>query len=206
MAVRKIKLSAPRFIPPDVIRAAERVVETTVIDQKGVFVNGHLLRSEEAPLELGKVARVFIWNGWLYMSYVYEIEADIESRRVKYENESRQRREDFIQKSFSFWSRYNIPFQFTVEIKERLSGLSANSSGNGHARNTVYHIFTKEDCKIGRSHRKAGSFLCDPVKSRHGGDWSGSLGDGRLYYDINPPITCKSCLKKLDNFLKSTES
>lgn len=204
MAVRRIKLSAPRFIPPDVIRAAERVVETTVIDEKGVFVNGHLLRSEETPLELGKVARVFIWNGWLYMSYVYEIEADIEARRIKHENEARQDRDEYIKKCFDFWKQYDIPFQFTVEIKERLSGLSFNSFSNGHARNTVYHIFLKEDWIDGRFKRAKASFLCDPVKSRYGGDWSGSLGNN--HPDINPPITCKSCLKKLDKFLKSTES
>lgn len=202
MGVRKIKLSAPQFIPPDVIRAAERQVETTVIDEKGVFVNGHLLRSEEAPLELGKVARVFLWNGWLYLSYVYEIEANNEDQRIKYENAAREKQEAFIQECFNFWSIYDIPFKFTVEIKERLSGLSANSGGNGHARNTVYHIFVKEDIKIGRSPLKPGSFLCSPVKSKHGANWSGSLGDGRQHGDINPPVTCKACLKKLDKFLK----
>ncbi len=84
-----------------------------------------------------------------------------------------------LKKIKEFYDQYNIPFKFSVEAKEVLSGLHENSSGNGLKKNSVFHIFVKEEIRTGRLKRDKNSFLCTQPKSYSGGDWSGTLGQGR---------------------------
>ena len=94
----------------------------------------------------------------------------------------------------NFWKQYDIPFEFQVDIKTVLSGLSANSWGDGSKSNTKYHVVLKEDATVGRTVRSRGEFLCTQPK-------------GRTYFDFNKKndvmdniITCPDCLKKLEKF------
>lgn len=93
-----------------------------------------------------------------------------------------------------FVSSYNIPFGHSVRIKPVLSGLSADSNGDGAKRNTVFHLFVEEDV-AGRVNRVAGSFLCSPKDS---GKWS-HLDN----YTYAKPVTCKKCLKLMERWLKT---
>ncbi|RYF45714.1 MAG: hypothetical protein EOO39_50840, partial [Cytophagaceae bacterium] len=44
------------------------------------------------------------------------------------------------QASTEFYHNHPIPFAYSIEIKEVLSGLSAGSWGDGQRRNSVYYI------------------------------------------------------------------
>jgi hypothetical protein len=52
--------------------------------------------------------------------------------------------------------------------KINLSGLSANSSGCGGKRNTVYHALCLKNLKLGRIDRRANSFLCNANPGSYG--------------------------------------
>lgn len=99
---------------------------------------------------------------------------------------------------YEFWEQYDISFEFVVDIKPVLSGLTENSWGNGCNRATVYHIRLKENINQGRLKREDGDYLC-------------SQQTGNAYYntwnaDINELqniVTCKQCLKRIKKYKKS---
>lgn len=191
-----IEFSYGPFIHPAVIRNLPQTV--TVENENHI----HLFNEKYYPLnnetlEIGR--ELFIQNGQYNMqaSYVNEIKAYNEAKAEKMERDAEIKRIAKEKKRKNFWNQYNIPFEFTVEIKERLNGLSFNSMGNGTAKNSVFHIFVKEDIKIKHLKRKAGSFLCSPQKAKWGGNWSGQLGENDYKKHI---ITCKACLQKLEKF------
>ena len=94
-----------------------------------------------------------------------------------------------------FWNQYDIPFAFDTAIKGRLSGLSRGSTGTGHARDTVIHLYTEEAFTDGRLSRDEGEYLCDPgaspsfefAEERH-------VEDGEEYM---PAVTCSTCLDRM---------
>jgi hypothetical protein len=47
-----------------------------------------------------------------------------------------------------------------------LSGLSANSWGDGSRRNTVYHVVLQEPLHVGRLKRSTGDLLCSTNRGR----------------------------------------
>lgn len=172
------RLKNASFMPPSVFRKITN--GTTLIAEREdcIIVDDHFFYSE-VPFKVGKDIVLSIKNGDVVYCYKEEKEAYrqhiLQREREKIEYANKKKAEEVR----VFWERYKIPFKFTVEIKESLSGLGANSCGNGRKRNTVTHLYS-------------GEFLCSPVKSKVGGDWSGTLGDGSI--DI---VTCKSCLKKM---------
>ena len=105
-----------------------------------------------------------------------------------------------MSESKTFNQSLNIPVRWSSEIKQVLSGLSENSAGNGTNRRSVNHIYLKEELTYGRLKREANSFLCSQVKSKWGGNWSGTLGD----HGIETKVTCQSCLKIANRFLTQT--
>ena len=94
-------------------------------------------------------------------------------------------------------AEYEIPFEYTTAIKVRLSGLSRGSAGNGRARDTVNHLFVKEEFQEGRLQRDSGSYLCDPNASTH-------FPPGEGEHDEPRKVTCKSCLELMERW-KATE-
>jgi hypothetical protein len=82
-------------------------------------------------------------------------------------------------------------------IKDVLSGLSFNSSGNGYNKATVQHVRLLEGLESGRIKRKKGDFLCTSASGSNGKSWANgdpvhfSDGDGKPYL---APVTCKQCL------------
>lgn len=102
-----------------------------------------------------------------------------------------------------FWLDHKLPFKFSLEIKERLAGLSEKSSGNGCLKNTVIHIYLHEDYSNARFKRLKDDFLCSPVKSKHFGNWGGCLGEGQYDFDNegNRGVpTCAACLEHMKKF------
>lgn len=96
---------------------------------------------------------------------------------------------------YEFWEQYNIPFNFTVNIKPVKSGYSENSSGNACNNATVYHIVLSEDIKEGRLVRKTNEYLCSqPI-------WI-PYSENEPYTDREtmPVITCKQCLNRIEKY------
>jgi len=95
----------------------------------------------------------------------------------------------------AFKEAYSLPFEYTTKIKIVLSGLSINSNGCGSKKNTVFHVFVKNDVYDGRFKRTADSFLCSPNDN---GKWT-TLDD----YEHNEQlITCKKCLSIMERWKK----
>ena len=86
-----------------------------------------------------------------------------------------------------------LPFKWEGRIKEVLSGLTENSDGTGHKKNTVIHIRLLEDFQRGRLVRKSGEYLCTQKKVSN---W----GDGGIYE--KEEVTCKTCLKRAASLTK----
>lgn len=195
---RVIEISYGPFIHPAVIRNLPQKITIeneryiTIFDQKFTPLNGE-------TLEIGK--QLFVQNGRFNMqaSYVDEIKAYNEAKAERIKEKAEQKRIQKEKEIKEFWNQYDIPFDFSVEVKEVLSGLSENSMGNGLKKNSKHHIFVKEDIEFGRLKRHANSYLCSPSKAYSGGDWSGTLGNGRNGKHI---ITCKNCLTKIEKFKK----
>lgn len=150
-----------------------------------------------------KVGQAFVLSPALkgcYLQYQSDIDEYNRQRRLKEEAKRQAEFELAVARSKAFWRQYDIPISFVVEIKESLSGLSSNSSGNGEKHNSVFHLYCQEQVQEYRLVRSAGSFLCSPVKAHSGGDWSGTLGNGITFLSYTPPVTCKQCLKLMERW------
>jgi len=97
--------------------------------------------------------------------------------------------------NYIFWKQYDIPFKFVVDIKPVLSGLKANSWGDGSNKATVYHIILKEELHNGKLKRGINDFLCSQPQGRHYYTHSSTLED-----EIQNRVTCKQCLKQLEKY------
>lgn len=104
-------------------------------------------------------------------------------------------------KAREFWNQYDIPFEWDVAIKGRLSGLSRGSWGDGRAANTVDHLFTRESFSEGRLSRPEGCYLCHTERdSSPRFQFDGERRtdpDGEEYI---PPVTCSGCLERMDRW------
>lgn len=123
-----------------------------------------------------------------------ELQAQMEQERL--ENAERSRKERREAEEFN--STLRIPVKWTAGIKDVLSGLSANSWGDGRSKSTVEHILLQEDIDEGRFQRRSGSFLCTLPSGSNGKNWSGSKKETRTDVDgveYIPKITCKACIK-----------
>lgn len=197
-----IKFNYPAFIPPGMLRDLQTCPKGNVQREDAIEYMGFTLESP-VPLIIGKEYELQCGSHNILFYYTEDKEAYANHMRQLREEKERLLELFLAQKSNEFWNRYAIPFNFDIDIKERLSGLSISSYGNGRARNTVYHLFLKEDYTDESLTRKAGNFLCSPVKSRYGGDWSGSLGSGDTTKDTfgnQRVVTCKACLRLMERF------
>lgn len=88
-----------------------------------------------------------------------------------------------------------MPFDYRVDVKVVLSGLSESSMGNGCKRNSQFHMITLEDYKDGRYERKAGQFLCTQPKGRIAMDYQELDKEDNSKDYI---ITCPECLKRIE--------
>ena len=91
-----------------------------------------------------------------------------------------------------FWKNYSIPFKFTTSIKVVLSGLGANSWGDGSKKNSQMHLFFLEDYSNGRLLRKKGEYLCSQPKNRFALDMAKESN--------KEVVTCPQCLKMMERF------
>ena len=105
--------------------------------------------------------------------------------------------------SEAFWASYSVPFKYSLEIKEVLSGLSERSHGNGINKATVFHLYLHEGFHKGKLKRKSNSFLCSETSSKFGANWSNTLGNNTSENDIHGirnVVSCKKCLQLMQKF------
>jgi hypothetical protein len=202
---------ANRFVNPDLfnrLRGGARV--KAVVDQQArVVVHGVELRfrDDRDHPEPGTPVNV-----WLERDYVCATDADLvlaaegrEAERRREEQERRDRSKQVRAKAEAANARIRLPFQWTVAIKDVLSGLSESSWGDGRSKATVQHILVAENIDEGRLKRKARDLLCTPPRGSNGKRWSAQSdetywvdGDGKRFA---PAVTCKQCLKVAESIM-----
>lgn len=194
-----IQLKSPAFLSPALFNATGGIVE----NESHITIEGVRIDSNE-PLIVGEP---FIFRiGAYYPEIIYKRELDAyndycenekQAAIAKFKQHEIKRLEPEKQHRIEFWAKYNIPFQFSIQIKEVLSGLGVNSNCTGTKRNSVTHIYLHENIEFGRVKRQSNDFLCSNSKARYGGNWSGTL---ELGSDKGNIVTCKQCLKLMEKF------
>lgn len=126
-----------------------------------------------------------------------------QERKRKREHEQDRKRDRRRAEALRFWAQYDIPFTFDVRIKQRKSGLSRGSWGDGRAADTVEHLYVREAFDEGRLSREADRFLCnDDAHMRDREGISKSDTEGNPY---TPQVTCKTCLKRMKRWKQGSE-
>lgn len=174
--------------------------EFTVENEKG-----HVLNTSKHRFTEVLTGRIVLELGYYYfvddneLALMEKEKQDLElQRQAKIEAEKQRLEAERLihqAKLKAFKEAYSLPFEYSTKIKIVLSGLSINSNGCGSKKNTVFHVFVKNDFQYGRFKRSADSFLCSPNDN---GKWT-TLND----YEHNEQlITCKKCLSIMERWKK----
>lgn len=101
-----------------------------------------------------------------------------------------------------FNNSLNVSVRWQPGIKINLSGLSANSHGNGSKRNSVHHIFLLEDLTAGKLKRTTGDSLCTQgiESGHHAGRFTNVTESERQHGLGTAPVNCRACLKIAERF------
>lgn len=197
------RLSGSHFINPFWFdRVMHGTHQTVAISPTEIELEGEKLRltaSENIRLVEGE--RVYVWlsaDGFFYLETEQEKQAREERWWKEKEEEERRYKERlnrWRQEAEEFNNRINTPFKWTAGQNNVLSGLTENSWGDGRKKNSVNHIWLKEDYANGRFKRSAGDLLC----KKKGKLWVDKAewvdGNGQLYM---AQITCRECIKILE--------
>jgi len=183
--------------------------ESIVDFNEEIIIEGCVLKftykNEKLPIN-SKVI-VFINNNF-YCTLKSEYDDYLLKQRQIIEEKEKQRKlklNNRRKEAENFNQSIKLPVKWDVGRKDVLSGLSANSWGDGYRSNTVEHIYLLEDLNIGKFHRNQYDFLCTSKSGNNGKNWSGRIiskyidGDNNEY---QPKVTCKACLKILEKLLK----
>ena len=186
--------------------------EAVVIDQRTIEVYGlrlHLAHPEE--IQLSSVEKVFVaCQGNFYLETERERNERIHEaaeRQVQEAERARTRLNRMRAEAEEFNATLALPVKWKPGYKSVLSGLSANSWGDGRNRATVDHIWLQEELHVGRLHRNKGDFLCSSSPESNGQQWVSPEsvckdGDGN---DYAPKVTCQACLKMVGRLTKHLE-
>lgn len=206
---KPLLLHYPYHLDPCTLNSLKRGLSVQITESKQLIIHGSVFTSDD-PLPVGEEGTIWPSRFYAELYLKKELEAYLIWQQQQQQLNEQQQAALRIQKaqarrqaSDEFYRSRRIPFAFSIEIKEVLSGLSAGSWGDGQRKNTVYHIYTKEEVSQGRFHRPKGEFLCSSVKSRSGANWSDSLGQDSHQLDadgVRQVPTCKRCLEILERF------
>lgn len=214
---KPIQLEPKRgFLSPFFVREFKPTIITVTdadfVDIASGFIpKTPLTVGEEIIVEIGIFSVLCYYKKELdiYNAWKTEQKAIEAAKKQEYEKQEAERRK---LKSETFWATHEIPFDFSLEIKEVLSGLKEGTMLHAQKRSTVLHIYLQEDYTNGRFSRNKGDYLCANEKAKYGGNWTGNVGM-RLYEfqdhrekTIRNIPTCKACLKILERFKKQTNN
>jgi hypothetical protein len=194
------------FINPKALRdlCSLGEVDTVVMDNGKISIGQHTLRFVDESIEPGNEI-IFKMNNWgiaRIKSEVTEFNRLRDIRRKTEQEHAEQSKLAAIERAKAFHDSLHFPVKYHVGMKEVLSGLSANSAGNGYKQNTVIHLILDQDFQGGRMKRRAGDFFCTQSKSRSGADWSGTKNSPHSGLAPEPEVTCKKCLNLLSKFME----
>lgn len=199
----KRRLRTDGLLPPFALNAlAGRAHECVVMEGGTIELEGMSLRftRPEEQLPVGTQVLVSLFN-------YFECETPEEVAQAEQERQAQRERDRQVQadradrlraEAETFNAQIKLPVAWTVGVKDRLSGLSERSWGDGHDRRTVYHVLLKEPLQRGALKRLAGDFLCTSASGGNGKNWSdqperqSADSQGVRYW---PKVTCKSCLR-----------
>ena len=209
----------PQFIPPGLTRRL-----TT--SEAGVVTEDGQVRLDEDTDPLGALAepdtippgtevRVALRSGQVEARPAVAVEAarrdrqheralaERAQRRARFHAAARARHE-----ARQFWADYRIPFAYATAIKGQRNELLRGSTGTGVDDRTVIHLFVREmfTTPDGRLSRSADSYLCSddadlrytPVTGE--GPSVPTHPDFPSADDLEPPVTCATCLKRMDRW------
>lgn len=175
------------------------------VRNNAVTVEGETLQIAE-PLADGTALRVYFSRDF-YAVLESDIEAEAKKTAERQAAAADQRRETLnLRRAYAeeFNATINLPVPWRISQKEVLSGLGANSNGDGCFAKTVQHIELLDDLDAGRLRRKKHDFLCTSASGSNGNSWSGGNkgimfkdGDGS---DYMPRPSCQRCLKLVERF------
>lgn len=193
-------LQGPQYLSPMVFNQLRRgPIETAVHADGTVQLCDESFRFAGDSLPAGTPIRA-----WLARDFTCASLADIQADQEVARQADEQRmiaRCDALNRTRADAAAFNatlyLPVRWDTGIKHVLSGLSANSWGDGHSAATVVHILLLEPLHEGRLHREANTFLCSSSANHDGKQWLDHKqerwqdGDGQ---DFAPRVTCKACL------------
>lgn len=196
-----VEYNPRRLVSPGVISRLSRGENGVVASSGHVMISGAKLDPLDDGLEPGMDVRVRMRGGSnIYARPLSELTKDRSaSERRELKERAHERAKDWKQnRAREFWDRYDIPFQWDVAIKGRLSGLSRGSWGDGRAANTVEHLFVLESFEDGRLKRGADTYLCDDSATHRFTEGERRTNsEGETYI---PPVTCSACLDFMDRW------
>lgn len=206
----------PRFVDPSLVRKLKReggavghVTQGPPEGSRGssVLVEGKALNiTDPEGFQPGEKVRAEYKRreGGIYIA-PYSDWCEEQDRKTEKQREHRHIREKARSryewwrrtKATEFWNQYQIPFQYDVAIKGRLSGLARGSSGDARAANTVEHLYVREGFTEGRLRRDADTFLCSP-----GAEWpfEDVQREDPAGYEYLPPVSCSQCLGLMERW------
>ena len=202
--MHRLRLVSARFINPAWFHLPEQVA--VAFDTNTVKAYGETLALfDPNEITLSPGEKVYVWlSNNFYLETDYErierarkIQISLESQRQTDRARANAKRRE----AEEFNASLHVPVSWITGIKDVLSGLSANSWGDGRNTATVDHILLLEDLHDGRLIRHAGDFLCTTEHGSNGKQWRGTDYDQRyMSYDADnqpyhPKVTCKACIK-----------
>ncbi len=207
------RLSCPAPIDPFWLRRMQSGQHSATVAAAGaVTVEGVTLQLRDTSLAMGTAVRVWLDASDLFVcATVADIEQEAEDRRAKAaaDDAKRRARLDAIRDAaLAANAEIALPVRWDVGVKDVLSGLSANSWGDGRSKATVEHIYLLEAFEAGRIKRRKGDFLCTMASGSNGKRWATTLerwrdGDGAPY---QPRVSCKACLRIAARWRRNVEN
>ena len=194
-----------RTIDPLLIASMQscRDVNAFVSQDGGIDLSSSKLVFADTAEALAPGTPIRVWlNRYFICATLVDIEAgqrEHEAAQIAKEQQERDRRNAHRDEAAAFNATLalKIGVKWCPGVKEVMSGLSANSWGDGRNRASVEHVYLLEDMPVGRFKRKAGNLLCSNSKAGRNFGWSDPRsewvdGDGKGY---QPRITCRACLQ-----------
>lgn len=199
------KLYAPGFLDPEWVAKLKLVHERegVAVGPSTVLIEGKSVSLEnpkEITLEPGEKVWVRLYRNVLMRTDREKQEEERQQKEQAEQREAKKKAEEvrYREECRKFNEELNVPGDWVPGFKPVISGLSANSSGNGTNARTKYHVLLKAPLHDGNLHREAGDFLCSPNPESNGKQW---LSDAQVMWldhercVVRPKVTCASCLK-----------
>lgn len=204
-------LKLPKFINPAFVQNIQQGTAKGIVQEGAVEAGGDLyqIKGHECP-EDGTEVIIRDGDNGLYCETVEQVEQEKAERQRDRHEKERQREHEQARKqdrrraeALQFWEGYDIPFEYDVRIKVRLSGLTRGSNGTGRAKDTVEHLYVREGFEEGRLSRSADRYLCDD--DAHIRDEESEVAADSNGNSYEKPVTCKACLNLMERWERGHE-